>query len=269
MVVLNNNIQEGLTPGTGKMVIWEDIPGGPSWANQGLAYANPTAYWNYVKFASEFRYLNNSQRINGNSVSHASVAGVTGSGYGPPSAGGGQTGPIANGQVVVTNKTVYTHSLGYVPWFQLILNGRVISPGSVVQDLTSTSKVRMVSPYATSTIIGLKDIGISSEDALPAIDLAYDVILFRQPAVIPGAPLCDLRADGSDQPIIMGYGRITSELRPLRRAVVSDTDDFVIPYSRSVDMRNGALRMIDDVTEYDLGTYIGAFATAEVIRVSF
>lgn len=253
-------IKAGVTPGTGKMAIWENPAAGDVMA----PYDDPLANWDLVRFHSDFQYLNNAIEVSGISVNHSLVAGVSGSGYAPPSAGGGSTGPIASGQVVVSNKTVYTHSLGYVPWFQLRFAGRVVSPGTVVQQ--ATSQIRFVAPYATSSIIGLVDIGISSSADLAAQTSSYDLTIFRETAEIPGDPLAHLRVDGN--PITIGYGRVTSEQRPLRRAVSGDTS-FFIPYGRSMDIRNGAVRFINDTDEFDIGTYIGAFTTAEVIEVAF
>jgi len=253
-------IKAGATPGTGKMAIWEKPAAGDVMA----PFDDPLTNWNLVRFHSDFQYLNNAIEVASISVNHSSVAGVTGSGYAPPSAGGGSTGPIASGQVVISTKTIYTHSLGYAPWFQLRFDGRVVSPGTVVQ--RATNQVRFVAPYATSSIIGMLDIGISSSAALAAQTSSYDLTIFRQTTEIPGDPLAHLRIDGD--PITLGYGRVTSEQRPLRRAVPGDTS-FFIPYGRTMDIRNGAVRFINDTDEFDLGSYIGAFTTAQVIEVTF
>ena len=260
MTEMCTRIKAGVTPGTGKMAIWEKPAAGDVMA----PYDDPLANWDLVRFHSDFQYLNNAIEVGAISVSHSLVAGVTGTGYSAPSAGGGSTGPIANGQIVISNKTVYTHSLGYVPWFQLQFDGRVVSPGTVVQQ--ATDQIRFVAPYATSSIIGLVDIGISSASDLAAQTSDYDLVIFRETAEIPGDPLARLRVDGS--PITIGYGRVTSEQKPLRRAVPGDSS-FFVPYGRSLDIRNGAVRFINDTDEFDLGTYLGAFLTAEVIEVAF
>lgn len=262
MPVICSRIRKGATPGTGKMAIWEKPGSGDPMA----PYDDPVANWDKVRFHSDFQYLNNAIQVDGISVSHALVAGVTGSGYSPPSSSATPTGSIANGQIVVADKTVYTHSLGYVPWFQLQFQGRVVSPGTVVQLTSDRKKVRYVAPYATSSIIGLRDIGISSTDDLPAQTSSYDLVIFRQPAVVDGDPLAHFRIDGN--PITIGYGRVTSELRPLRRTVVGDSS-FFIPYGRSLDIRNGAIRFMNETEEFDLGTYTGNFISAEVIEVAF
>lgn len=262
MTEMCTRIKAGVTPGTGKMAIWEKPAAGDVMA----PYDDPIENWDLVRFHSDFQYLNNAIEVSAISISHSLVAGVTGTGYSAPSAGPGHTGPIANGQIVISDKTVYTHSLGYVPWFQLRFDGRVVSPGTVVQLTSDKHKVRFVAPYATSSIIGLRDIGISNSDDLPAQTSIYDLTIFRETAEVPGDPLAHLRIDGD--PITIGYGRVTSEQRPLRRAVPGDSS-FFIPYGRSLDIRNGAVRFINDADEFDIGTYIGSFATAEVIEVAF
>jgi hypothetical protein len=242
------------------MAIWEKPASGDPLA----PYDDPIANFGLVRFHSDFQYLSNSLRVNGISVSHASVAGVTGSGYTIPSSGGFATGPIANGQIVVTDKLLYTHSLGYVPQFMVLYNGAIVYGGTCVQQTADRLKARFVSAYATTTEIRLQDIGISNSDALPAASVSYDVLIFRDPSPIGGDPLYRNTPDE----ITLGYGRITSEQRPLRRAVGAE-GFFYIPLDRTSDIRNGAYRTISPAGAVDLGPYFGSFFSAEYIKVTY
>lgn len=260
MTVFCSRIKKGPTPGTGKMAIWEK----PASGDRMAPFDDPIANFGLIRFHSDFQYLSNSLRVNGISVSHASVAGVTGTGYATPSNGNYATGPVANGQVVVTDKLLYTHGLGYVPQFMVLYNGAIVYGGTCVQQSADKQKVRFVSAYATTTEIRLQDIGISSSDALPATSVSYDVLIFRDPAPIPGAPLYWNTPDE----ITLGYGRITSEQRPLRRAVGAE-DFFYVPLGRTADIRGGAYRTISPAGPADLGTYMGSFFSADYIKVTY
>lgn len=243
----------------GKMVIWEKPPSGDPMA----PFDDPVANFNLIRFCSDFQYFSNALQVNGISVSHSAVAGVTGSGYAAPSSSSGNTGPIANGQIVTTNKLLYTHSLGYVPHFFVLFNGAIVYGGTVVQQTSDKKKARKVSAYATTTEIRLRDIGISSTDDLPAASISYDLIIFRDPAQVSGAPLFRMRPAG----ITMGYGRITSEQRPLRRVVGAEPFMY-LPKTRVADIRNGAYRTLSPSGPKDIGFYNGGFFNADYLKVT-
>lgn len=259
MTVFCTRIKGEATPGTGKMVIWEK----PASGDRMAPFDDPVEHFDLIRFCSDFQYFSSAIRVDGISVSHSLVAGVTGSGYSAPSASSGSTGPIANGQLVTTNKLLYTHSLGYAPQFIVLYNDVIVAGGTVVQMTADRRKARKVSAYATSTEIRLRDIGISSTDDLPAATISYDLIIFRDPAVVPGAPL--FRASPSG--VTLGYGRITSEERPLRR-VVGAEDYFYLPRTRIADIRNGAYRTISPSGPQDVGTYTGNFFSADYLKVT-
>lgn len=258
MPVFHTRIKKGLTPGTGKMVIWEDPPSGDPMD----PYNNPVDRFDLIRFCSDFQYFASSLRVNGISVSHSSVAGVAGVGYAAPSSSYGATASAA-GQIVTTTKLLYTHSLGYVPYFVVLYDDAIVTGGTVVQLTSDKKKVRKVSAYATTTEIRLREVGISSSDALPAATISYDVIIFRDPAQVPGALL--FQADLSL--ISLGYGRITSEQNPLRR-VVGAEPFFYLPSGRAADIRNGAYRHMTPAGAKDFGTYNGGFFVAEYYKVT-
>ena len=259
MTVYRTRVKKGVSPGAGKMVIWEKPGAGDPMA----PFDDPVEHFDLIRFCSDFQYFSSALRVNGISVAHSSVAGVTGSGYSAPGASGGSSGPIANGQVVTTNKLLYTHSLGYVPQFIVLYNGAIVAGGTVVQMTADKRKARKLSAYATTTEIRLRDIGISSTDALPAASISYDLIIFRDPAKVPGAPLFQ----ASPAAVTLGYGRLTSEQRPLRRAVGAEPS-FYLPRTRIADIRNGAYRTITPSGPQDVGTYNGSFFSADYLKVT-
>lgn len=261
MTVYCTRVKEGASPGTGKMVIWEK----PASGDRMAPFDDPETHFDLIRFCSEFQYLNNSLRVNGITVAHSSVAGVTGSGYVAPGPNGGSTGPVANGQVVTTNKALYTHSLGYVPQFMVLFNGALLYPGTAVQISSTKKEIRLASAYATTTEIRIREIGISSATALAAANINYDVIIFRDPAKVSGAPLFQVEPSG----ISLGYGRITSEQKPMRRVVGAESF-FFIPLGRTADIRNGAYRTISPVNgTKNLGPYLGDFFLADSIKVTY
>lgn len=247
-----------------KMAVYE-VPANP--LDRLTPMDNPKAFWDKIRFHSDFQYLSKQTRYNGISVTHAAIAGVTGTGYIAPGTGSSLSAPVANGQFGVATHTLVTHGLGYVPLFQIIWNGNIISPGTVIQTVANDkSRVRIVSPYATTSIIGLKSIGISSTLALPSTSVAYDVIVFREPAVDPSLPM--VRLSPSAGKFVLGKGRITSDNLPLRRWVSGDPILFYQPVERTTDIRNGAFRNINQAGAADYGTYTGAFFTTGLIRVT-
>lgn len=236
-----------------KWVIWTTIIGVE---DARAPYDDPTGNWTRVRFCDQFQYLN-ALTQNTATIAHSLVAGVAGSGYSAPSsAGGSGTGPITNGQIVIQDQTLYTHSLGYVPQFQVLIGNELISPGTVVQIDKTLGLIRYVSVYATTSIIGVRNVGISSASDLPSINVDYKINIFRQPTVIPGAPLVDLNVNSGND-LVMGHGRITSAQKPLRRTQVGDVATFFVPITRTMDVRDGCVRKINLADYYDHGNSIG------------
>lgn len=227
-------------------------------------FDDPTDNWTKVRFHSDLQYLNDSESHSGISLTHQSVAGVTGSGYAPPE-NSASTGPISNGQILVQDQTLYTHSLGYVPMFQVRYNNAILAPGTVVQYSKADKTVRFASAYATASIIGIRNVGISSSITLASQSTSYDLTIFRPPGVQSGKPLAHIHRDGGDD-LIMGHGRITSAMVPLRRRVSGDSL-FYMPITRTIDIYGGAVRAISPSGSRDYG---GAYGyTGGLIQAAF
>lgn len=249
----------------GKMAIWEKPASGDKFA----PFDSPTDYMDAIYFHSDLQYLS-SPLIDTVTVNHAQVNGVTGSGVtGAPSNDTSNTGPsqaIANGQIVTANHTLLSHGLGVVPPYMVLYNGEAIGGGTNVQD--ETGRGRLVSSYATTSIIGLREVGFSSASNLSAVSRDYDVIVFRELDPDPLKPLFHVKL--SDGTFILGQGKIEAGARTLRRALVGDAT-FYIPISRTLDVRNGAIRTVSPISGLkDFGGfYSGGLIQIEAIEVTY
>lgn len=247
----------------GRAAIWVKPTSGDKMA----PFDDPTAHFDKIRFCSDFQYLS-APLITQVTINHAQVNGVTGTGYTGASAGGTNTGssePIANGQVVPASHTLYTHNLGYPPFHMVLLDGEVLNGGAVQ---VQSGRLRLVSSYATNSIIGLREIGMSSTANLSAVSRTYDVIVFRELAADPAKPLWHVRLD--DGLIVMGQGKIDQESRVLRRAADEEEPTFYVPVTRTSDTRNGAIRTISPIGGIkDYGLYIGDLIQAEAIPVTY
>lgn len=248
--------------------IWEKPTSGDPMA----PFDDPTAYWDKIRFHSELQYLNDSISPSPISLTHQSVAGVTGSGYVPPSTpgGAGNSGPISHGQILIQDQTLYTHGLGFVPMFSVRWDGLALYPGMVVYQDKVNGHIRFASAYATTSIIGIRNVGISSTTTMPSLTTSYDVTIFRQPAKVPGAPLAHVKQAGGEE-FIMGHGRITSAQIPLRQAAPGDTETFNYPVGPCVDIWGGAVRTITLDGNKDYGGaygYIGGLIQAPFIELA-
>lgn len=246
----------------GKVAIFTKPPSGDPM----LPFDDPVGNLEYVKFHSDLQYLSSQISVGPVEITHTLLAGVTGTGY---TVGNGSqstnTQPIANGQVRQSSIALYTHSLGYVPLFQVITDRRIVSPGNVIQN--PSGQLRMVSAYATTTQIFLQELAMSSAADLPAWDQTYYINIFRNPEADPGQPTLHLHSGG----MVLGKGKVTDVNRPLRRAGPDDTDNtFYIPIDRTIDIKNGALRNISPLAGVrDFGLYTGGFTAADSIEVTY
>ena len=249
---------------SGKVAIWELPLVGDIMA----PFDDPVANFPLVRFHSDCQYLSNQIVSSVITKNHTLLAGVTGTGYSVSNGGSSSSGtstPVANGQVRVTAIELYTHSLGYAPLFMVMYNGRIVSPGTVIQN--PDGQLRMASAYATTSKIFLEEIAISSVDDLPAVDRDYQVIIFREPAADPLLPTLQISVASG---MILGRGKVTDEQRPLRRSGGAGDATFYIPNDRTIDIKNGAIRSIAPISgAIDLGNYTGAFGSTTALRVTY
>ncbi|AKR55696.1 hypothetical protein XM25_07770 [Devosia sp. H5989] len=157
------------------------------------------------------------------------------------------------GQSRATDIALVTHNLGYVPLFFVSFGGRVITNGSIVQ-VAGNGLTRWVSPYATSSIIGLREFAVSTTSALPAINCTYQALLFRNTEAQQGRPLFGLEGDN----LVVGKGKVDTSKQYLRAALAGETD-FDFDTGRTIDIRNGRSRHVSGgITTTESG-YNGGF----------
>lgn len=166
------------------------------------------------------------------------------------------------GTIGVVDHVLLTHNLGYAPAFAVISGDALIGPGSDIQ--SSADTVRNVTPYATSTIIGLRDLHISGSNTLPAITRSYTVIVFRD-TVAENDYLIDYVA--ATDSLTMGLGKFRADKKALRRTLISDASPFDISTGRTVDIKNGGSRtVLADGTTFTDPWYNGTFTGSPSIQ---
>lgn len=203
------------------------------------------------------------------SINHASLAGRT-EYFGVSGSGGlinGSTTPPASGisvqvrgQVRTTTITLLTHNLGYVPLFMVAYDGHSLPNGMIVQ--TQSSRGRMVSAFATSSIIGLREVAWSSQNTLAAVTRSYEVMCFRNPQAVPGSPLMAL----SGTRLVIGGGKVDTSKQYLRRTR-SGESSFDFDRAPTTAFANGGVRVVTGGAVIDDELYDGSFAGPSYIPV--
>lgn len=213
-----------------------------------------------VRFHVDFDYYQVAVGPTDVTINHASVAGTS---TAVVSFWGGTGQVVRQGQIVSTHVDLLTHDLGYIPAYMVISGGEIIAPGTVVQTQTSPTRIRTVTPYATTTKIRLYDVGISAASALSSLSKDYTVLVFR-------APIEDsdqlMSFDPDTGRVILGLGKFDSDLKMLRQAGAGDSA-FDISLGRTIDIRNGRARTVlaNGTTTTEVG-YSGSFAGAGSIQ---
>lgn len=246
----------------GRVAIWEKPVAGDRLA----PFDDPIEHFDLIRFCSDFQYLSVTSAVEV-PVSHTLLAGASGTGYSVSNGvqdSGGST-PITDGQIRVSTVDLVNHGLGYAPLFMVVNQQRIVSPGLVTQS-PDNSRVRMVSAFATTTKISLREVAISSNDDLPADDQDYTVLVFADPEADPAKPFMRIKRN---EEISFGWGKVSSEQRAIRRAMPEDAT-FYVPVSRTIDIRNGAIRNISPIVgSKDLGLYTGGFSDIDAILVTY
>lgn len=251
---------------TGEFGIWETPPTGDPMA----PFLEPAQHLSRVRFHSRLQYLAKLLEQPAVTINHTALAGVTGTGItGAPTSGGASSGssdPIGNGQIRVTDFTLYEHGLGYPPLYMAMYGTEILSGATLVQE-ENPGRRRIVSSYATSTIIGLREVAFSSSSALSAASRDYRVLVFRNPASDPAK--ATLKVSATE--LYFGQGKIGSGDAMLRGAVPGDSQTFFLPSSETVDNWNGGLRAVaQDRRAVDVaGDYTGPLFTVAHIEVAY
>lgn len=213
-----------------RCAIYEEAPGGgdpldpASMMNRPVV--SPLSWLDNIYFHSDLAYYGIAASDLSKVVSHGSVP--------------GRSVPVTPavtviGNVVKTSHNLITHNLGYVPKFFCIYNGRFIPQGTAVQSLPDGRR-RYVCAYATATEIRLFETAYTTQDPLPATNLTYQILVFRDAAPDPGAMMLDIYPGEA----VFGQGKFRAS-QPHLRADGSGDIPWPLPTSRTADVRNGGL----------------------------
>jgi hypothetical protein len=159
-----------------------------------------------------------------------------------------------------TDILLLTHGLGYVPKAMVVLDDRMLPAGYLIQNGASGS--RMVSVFATTTGIFLREHAVSGPSNLAAISKTYTVMVFRTRAPDPAEPLFGF--DGSD--MVLARGIVDSSRRYLRRTGVGDSP-FSLNMGPTLDIDNGGVRSATGGTVVSESRYGGSMAAPSHVQV--
>jgi len=233
--------------------IFDEAPGGGDPLNpaslMNRPFVSPSAWSTSIYFHSNFNYYGVAAADLAKVVSHAAVPGLD-----------TVTGPdIASlhfyGQTIAADHVLITHGLGYVPRFFVAQGGKMLPHGIPVQT-DGPAKARFVCAYATTSQIILRDVGISTDTALAALSLTYQVLVFRSSVAEAGVQ--NLLIEPGN--VIFGQGKFRAGQPHLRLSDTGDTP-FSIALGKTAAVRNGALRTIPpNGSAIDFGTFTGSLA---------
>lgn len=162
---------------------------------------------------------------------------------------------IRYGQINYVDHVLVNHGLPYIPAYMVISGNNLIGPGSDIQN--SSDCVRTITPYATNSVIGLRDFQISGTTSLPNLSRTYQVIVFRNP-IEDSSHLFDYIS--AEDNLILGKGKFRSDKKMLRRTLIADASPFDISLGRTVDIKNGGSRtVLPDGTTFTDFLYNGSF----------
>ncbi|HEV7344144.1 MAG TPA: hypothetical protein VGN60_00735 [Devosia sp.] len=250
-------------PATGRVAVFEEngTSGDPEDPNsvRNAPLNDPVTHLTRTRFNADFDYYQVSTDTSGIAIVHPATPGASTVVATAPSI-------TRVGQVAKSSINLVAHGLPYVPAYMVVgPYGGLIGQSSLIQTVAGVG-VRRVSPYATSTHIGLLDVGISSASDLPALAMTYRVIVFKQP-VADSAYMLDIDPDAGV--FNMGYGKWRGDLKQLRQSKLADASPFDVPLGRTSDIRGGVSRtVLADGTTFTSPNYTGTFAGSPSIQCS-
>lgn len=170
------------------------------------------------------------------------------------------------GNAGVTDHVLVTHNLGYAPLAFVAYEGRMLTAGTIVQQ-GANGQQRWVSAYATPSVIGLREVRVSSSltgsDTLAAASRSYKVLVFKESETDPSLPLFGKVGDR----IVGARGGIDSAKHYLRRTGAGDSP-FDMDLGRVMDLRNGKVRVTTGGNIVSEAGYTGAYAGGPFVPVT-
>lgn len=173
------------------------------------------------------------------------------------------------GDVQNRSHTLVTHNLGYAPLAFVVQDGVTVISGRPVQFVPANGLRRTVSSFTNSSIVGLRETGISGISginglALPAITVTYQVMLFVAPEKNPALPLFE--GDGSY--VMLGRGKVDTSNLYARRVAEGETP-FALDEGRTGDISNGSVRIVSGGTTWSDPSYNGSFTGSGFIQLGY
>lgn len=243
-----------------RCAIYEEAPGGGDPLNpnsqMNRPIISPLSWLDNVYFHSDLGYYPVAANTT-TTISHPSVAGRT-----VTVGSDAYLSQLYYGQSLTFDHLLLTHGLGYVPRFFVAYDGKMIPHGMPVQ--SASGGVRLVSAYATTTQIRLREFATSSASTLPAVTRSYQVLAFRNNIVDPSLPM--LRIEPGD--VVFGQGKFRAN-EPHLRATGPGDSLFAQAQNRTAGIRNGSFRAYPpNGSPVDLGNFTGSFAAPTYINVT-
>lgn len=213
-----------------RCAIYEEAPGGgdpldPA-SPRNRPVLEPMNWLDNIYFHSDFDYYSTRFSIS-TLIAHAAVAGGT-TGIGPVTSFAGRS--------MATSHLLVQHDMGIIPRFFVVYDGKMIPHGTPVQR-PGIGRARFVAGYATTSQVRLFERAFSSADALPAIDLTYQTLVFGPSAADP--LLDQLLLSPSN--VVFGQGKFRMEW-PHLRVVQPGDSPFAQALGRTAAIENGTVR---------------------------
>ncbi len=163
------------------------------------------------------------------SIDHPEIA----AGTGPGGAATVNAGQVYGNHAV--DHVLLNHGLGIVPDFMLLLGSHVIHPGFPVQYDSADGRARCVTAFATNSQIFLREFGVQTSNAMPALTVSYTILVLRQPPPASGDVLFEFEPDTGV--VRMAREKFRSDRRYLQ--IVAGGSPFGLPTGRTLDLDNG------------------------------
>lgn len=166
-----------------------------------------------------------------------------------------------------TEHVLVNHNLGYPPVAFVILDGRMVLPGTVVQ-AESGNRSRFIEVYVDENVVGIREMRVTSSLTvvadLPAVSRTYRVVVCRESSADADLPLFG-KVSGE---IVLARGKISTGKR-YARVTVSGETGYVLDRARAMDIRNGSIRTTSGGNIVSEGRYNGSYAGGDYLPIGF
>lgn len=165
------------------------------------------------------------------------------------------------GQTIVTDHTLVNHNLGYAPLAFVAWENTMIMPGVTVQ-IESDGRTRFISLFATSSVLGIREVATSSSASLPAVSRSYKSLIFKATEAQGGRPL--FGREGAN--VVLGRGKVDTSKSYLRRVGGAETP-FDLDRGPTIDINSGRTRVVTGGNFLTEPGYAGGFTGPTYVAV--